>query len=184
MLLPVGGTRPGVTSATRSLRCRTSRSLYFALQLGHTLTWNAPRAVARVLTYGVPSAVLGCSLIPDPASDDTLHTFCFEPGYTGLGYAAFTDGTGFERSVCGFAAVVCRMEDFLNPAYRFEEGTYVVLKGTAPLAGANYAAEVKALLAVLHAIPINAPLFCVSDALSALQVLWKPTVANGARLRL
>ena len=77
-----------------------------------------------------------------------------------------------------------RMEDYLDPTYTFAEGTYHVLRGAAPLAGANYAAEVKALLAVLHGIPLNAPLLCISDALSALQVLWKPVLANGGRIRL
>ena len=76
------------------------------------------------------------------------------------------------------------MEDYLDPTYTFAEGTYHVLRGAAPLAGANYAAEVKALLAVLHGIPLNAPLLCISDALSALQVLWKPVLANGGRVRL
>jgi len=106
-----------------------------------------------------------------------------------MGLVAFTDGSfidqeGTDDGMCGYAAVMCRVEDYLNPDYDFEAGTYVVLKGAAPLAGANYTAEVKALLAVLHAVPVNVPLLCISDALSALQVLWKPTIANGARIRL
>jgi hypothetical protein len=121
-------------------------------------------------------------------TEPDLGSYCTDPEYSGAGFVVFTDGSFIRgedstEDVCGYAAVVCRMEDYLRPGYDFEEGSYIVLAGAAPLAGANYAAEVKALLVALFALPIEAPLLCVSDALSALQVLWKPTVASGARLR-
>ena len=56
--------------------------------------------------------------------------------------------------------------------------------GTAPVSGANYTAEMQALLTTMHAIPVNVPLLCGSDALSAIQVLQKRFVSDTAALRL
>jgi hypothetical protein len=168
--------------------CRASHALKLAAELGHYLSYRAPTALVSRSVAGVLCPILGCTLLPNPAEDRTLEGFCGDD-YEGLGLVAFTDGSYFVdhdqgESRCGYAAVLIRKEDYLDPTYTFTEGTYFVLRGAAPLAGANYAAEVKALLAVLHSVPVKMPVLCVSDALSALQVLWKPVLANGARMRM
>ena len=150
------------------------------------MSWQEPTEIAVRGADGVFSPELGCSLLANPAEDSTLGTFCRD-NYNVLGLVAFTDGSYTAHAgcggTCGFAAVLIRVEDYLDPTFTFAEGNHVTLSGAAPLAGANYAAEVKALLAVLHCVPLGVPLLCISDALSALQVLWKPILANGARVR-
>jgi hypothetical protein len=147
---------------SRSRVCRITGALYHAASLNHHLTRRREQD---------PHRRAGC--VPVIRPDDA-------------GYTVFTDGSykasGGGR--CGFAAVICRTADLQAPGYNFQAGTYVVRKGSAPLAGANFAAEVMALLETLRVVPVNTPLVCVSDAFSALQVLRKPCIANGARVRL
>ena len=84
----------------------------------------------------MPCPILGCTLLPDPAEDRTLEGFCGDD-YEGLGLVAFTDGSYFVdhdqgESRCGYAAVLIRKEDYLDPTYNFTEGTYFVLRGAPP----------------------------------------------------
>ena len=60
----------------------------------------------------------------------------------------------------------------------------VVLTGCAPVSGANYTAEVCAVLTALHAVPLDVPLVLLSDAESVLKVLARRIISATAWLRL
>jgi hypothetical protein len=179
-----------IRATKMSRSCRTTRALMHAQKLGHVLAEHKPLTVAQYRCHGTEIVnARQCPITRIPASVATLRLYCDCPGGPEHGVVAFTDGSFIRDheqlgSVCGWAAVLIREEDYLDPNYQFEKGSYTVLRGAAPLAGANYAAEVKALLAVLHAVPVSTRLLCISDSLGALQVIWKPVMPNGARLRL
>jgi len=75
------------------------------------------------------------------------------------------------------------MEHAQDPNYRFHPGSYVVLRGSGPFDGVNYASECMGILRALHAVPVNVPLLIVADALSAQQAIWKTTSTDGKTLR-
>ena len=67
------------------------------------------------------------------------------------------------RCQSGYAVVICKLTDVVDPDFDFSAEKCVVLTGTAPVSGANYTAEMQALLTTVYAIPVNVPLLCGSD---------------------
>ena len=170
--------------APQAKRCRIARALSDLCALEHTMSWACTPTppYLHTLTPGTFSTELECFLLSEPTDLDNLRTYCVHPMYSGQGITAFTDGS-FYGTNCGYAVVLCKTEDARDPAFRFHSGSYVLLKGSAPLAGGNYAAEVKALLVAHHVVPLNVPLHCVSDAESALSSIWTTVISDTQRLR-
>jgi len=166
-----------------------------ARTLGHiTSWWNLPHPIPYPTheVQGIPCPELHCVLTPGArqySSDDhNLAHFCRQRDYRGSGIVAFLDGS-YSTNLSGYAAILIKAEDFyLSPSGKLEAlhcpASHVVLKGKGPVSGANYTAEVLAILHTLRATPINIPLFIWSDALSMMQALQKPLVSEFQRLRL
>ena len=171
-------------------RCRLTRAVRCAHSCGHTVALEDPArpVVPRLPIAGVFHEKLQCPLLPYAGTAASLSTYCLFPGYSGAGLVAFTDGSfrHDEGRGCqsGYAVVICKLTDVVDPDFDFSAEKCVVLTGTAPVSGANYTAEMQALLTTMHAIPVNVPLLCGSDALSAIQVLQKRFVSDTAALRL
>ena len=173
--------------------CRTTGALRDALFAGHTMAWP-DRIRPLPFTFsatGVFHPEIGCNLLPGACSPVQSPFYCLQPSYSGQRLVAFTDGSFTpsdgrpgSRAMSGSAVVICRAEDIRTAGYDFHHGSYVTLSCTAPVSGANYTAEVKALYTLLHAVFLNVPLMCASDALSALQAMWKPAISRGGELRL
>jgi len=173
-------------------RCRTTNAIRYAQANGHTI---AVEDFAKPVTFRLPvtgeyNEKLGCFLLPHAGTAACMSQYCVQHGYEGPGLIAFTDGSFVNASedglACqsGFAVVLCKLDDVLRPGFDFGADECVVLSGTAPISGANYTAEMMALLTTLHAVPVNVPLQCGSDALSALQTIQKRWISKGAALRL
>ena len=161
-------------------------ALHCAHVNGHTLaleTLTEPVAFRHGCT-GAFNTTLQCSLLPDAGTAASLSQYCVQPRYDGVGLVAFTDGSFTEGSTgqcrSGYAVVLCKLSDVLDPHFNFADDKCVVLTGTAPVSGANYTAEMQALLIALHAVPVNVPLLVGSDALSAIQVLRERWVSYGS----
>ena len=158
--------------------------------LGHTLSWkrcypHGPPWQPPCFSTEVPGSfepALDCVLNPHAhtSTDSGLEFYC-RNNTPHPGLIAFTDGS-FHSGRSGWAVVLYKA----GPDGRHPEidSTPVVLTGSAPGDGANYTAEVRALLAVLHRIPIDVNVFIWSDALSALQVMERPFLPEFKRLRL
>jgi ribonuclease HI len=174
---------------SRTVRCRLSEGLRAAQETGHTIVWThrAPPPALSLPRRGVYRPELGCSLLEGAGLPGALPYYCVQDEYRGTGLVAFTDGSfaiaDGEGATSGYAVVLCRLEDVLRPDFR-PERRCVVLSGTAPVSGANYTAEVAAVLTALHAVPINVPLVLLSDAESVLKVLSRRMISVTAWLRL
>ena len=175
------------------ISCRVTGALRDALSAGHTMAWP-DRVRPLPFTFPAPGVFhpeIGCNLLPGAGSPGQSPFYCLQPSYSGQGLVAFTDGSFTpsdgrpgSRATSGSAIIICKAEDIRTAGYDFHHGSYVILSCTAPISGANYTAEVKALYTLLHAVPLNVPLLCASDALSALQAMWKPAISRGGELRL
>ena len=140
-----------VTAAKRSRRCRASRAIGALLDLGVSTSWFQARG-ATIDCHGP---------LPERLSDSV---------------AAFTDGSHTRGQGGGYAAVFFAAADVLGTL----RDPYVAA-GPAPLAGANYAAEVRA---VLTALDYTVDTDVYTDCASAVEVLSKDLVPLGKRLRL
>jgi hypothetical protein len=177
---------------------RARDRLTIAVKAGRSLhtyfmfrTDSTPPARLRSGTRGLPNPILGCDLDPTPpppnAGPRWLEHYCTQPEYVGRGVALFTDGSyskdeqGSARS--GSAIILCKREDAEDPSYNFHPGSCVVVHATAPLSGANYSSETTGILTGLRIVPVQVPVLVVSDALSALQAIWRPLTADMKALR-
>lgn len=179
------------TVAHRSrAHCRATTAIRCAHSAGHTVALEDPAqpAAPQRPVEGVFNEQLQCPLLPHAGTAASLSTYCLYPSYAGTGLVAFTDGSfkHEEGRGCqsGFAVVLCKLSDVADPGFDFSPEKCVILTGTAPASGANYAAEMKGLLTALHAVPVDVPLLGGSDALSAMQVLRRRWISSSAALRL
>ena len=97
--------------------------------------------------------------------------------------SVYTDG-GFGRNASGYGVVLCLSSASTTSGFRFCPATCVVLSGGSPRSGANYSAECAAIIVALRSLPVNCPVLCVSDALSAMQSVSSGLIPASKRVRL
>ena len=183
-------------SATKCALNRMSSIVKQAIGLGIHISWLPPHrrggiegrmaeSCPKFDYHGIPQmdSRVGCPILPSVCTHEALRTVN-KPACGPWGeVAAFTDGS-YAKSNAGFAAVLCDAGAMHSPGFVFSNCTSRILKGESPSSGRNYTAECMAILAALHAVPLDAPLTVYTDALSAIQAIERPLLSESARIRM
>jgi ribonuclease HI len=177
----------GITAASNTGKNRLARAFAASLRLSITASWRAdpspPCLPFSTSHEGSQCLALGCPVLTGAGTPAALAYYCQDDDVPQTPLAVFTDGS-WSNGRSGFAAVLCPASHLADPAYNFAPDTCLILTGTAPAAAANYDAEMQGILTALHAIPLQTHITVYSDALSALLVIFKDIISDGARQRL
>jgi hypothetical protein len=173
-----GETHIVLTSVKTSPSCRLSRALADAKIMNISLSWRVQSDTFARAPHCSYDARIGSSLAIDPGPKD----YC-PPMREGASLVCFTDGSFQAGGLGGFAAIFCDARAVQEDGYLFCPDSFTAIYGPSPSSGANYAAEVRAILAALQSTPVDTDLRIVTDCLSALQSLAVEVVSEGRRLR-
>jgi ribonuclease HI len=170
-----------ITKSPRRKRTggRLINALWEASKFGVRMSWSEVNTTPLWRgRWGSACTALNCPILYDYGNN--YHCLpSLEP--PPLGIVAFTDGSFAPHAGGGYAAILCAPTDLPNLCNSTPK---VTLTGPTPLAGANYAAELRAILAALQAVPINVTIKFVTDAQSAIHAILKDLLPEGTRLRL
>ena len=177
----------GITAASNTAKNRLARAFAASLRLSIAASWRAdptpPCPPFSTSHEGNHCPALECPVLPGAGTPAAFAYYCHDDDGPHTPLAVFTDGS-WSDGRSGFAAVLCPASHLADPAYEFAPDTCLILSGTAPAAAANYDAEMQGILTALHAIPLLTHITVYSDALSALLVIFKDIISDGARQRL
>ena len=162
------------------VRCKKSRllrTLKAAFRLGIRVSWPRRNSHRHQWTPrdGEWNHALQSTLLADRGTTD----LCAPLGFP-RHFLAYTDGS-FIPVRGGSYASILQLET--NAHVALCDRPKAILHGPTPLAGANYSAELGALLATLQALPLDSSVTIVTDATSAIPVLLKKVTPAGAELR-